>query len=365
MDTNILIFPLVREFIVKENIENIIQVILEYLPFNSNIQKEEELKNEFYILFVFANLLKLYEEEVNISKQKVLFDLLKSKNLPKLNRFLNTLLRKLYRSNLNVRDIYDYSLIKREVLKIFFREHLSNLDPYKIENNFKKYYNDLFKYVFNLYITQKLSVDVRLDNFMLQDTYLSTRYNLYKESIRLTQIQEMCHESTLLKQIYSNFNSLNSNIVSNELQKLYTVIVDGDNKHCNRSLILKFNSNNHKLIFIKRNYPLVYDALRAIKIEDNSKLSKKYNENFELLIKNSLNDLIFFRFKKHLSEIQSRILADALSTKIQKSIVSGKYLDPKTLKELDFNNIEFINQLSHFINYILDHIDLSKREIYV
>lgn len=359
----------------QETNKKIISLILKYTPYSNLLYNNKTTEiNDLYLLYTYSLLLSksynLIESNIpNISVDDITKNFyfpnilyLLSTDLTKGNKFIKTTLKKIYKGAIDNKDkqllfynalySFDFNLLFNDIFSIFLNNFIFEVNPFDLEDH-KLYYTSLFSYIFELYLYDKSNniTDFDVDLFLKQDTYLSTRYNIYKESIRLTQIQGMCHESTSLNKIYENFNRIKSNIVPNELQRLYATLIDNDKFHSNKSLILKFNSNECDLIEIKSKYPQIYTLLRSIKIESNVDSSFDVNPG---LIRSLLRDKLFIKFKTYLNDIQASIMADTLSIKIENSIINGIYLDPFTLSVVEFSGDNFIKQLVDFVSMILD-----------
>ena len=390
---NLLVLPFLQDFIDNEILpeltvesnsavfqypttKKIIDLILNYSIYNSSFSKRPLEIKEMYILYVYATLLNksidhiLYNTNLNFTRDQLVniyyfpnIVFLLSTRLEKANSFIKKLLRKIYNEALRNQDKnllfytsfykFDFNLLNNDILSIFLNNIIFEVNPAILED-YKNYYGSVFSYIFNLYLYDKSSniVDFDIEPFLNQDTCLSTRYNIYKQSIRLTQIQGMCHESASLNKIYDNFNKVKHNILSNELQKLYSVLIDNDKFQTNKSLILKFNSDDEQILELKNKYPQIYTLLRSIKIKRNDDSSFNFEKN---LIRQLLRDKLFISFKQHLNEVQASIMADTLSIQIETTITDGIYLDPFTLSVVEFSGDNFVKQLVDFVCMLLEN----------
>lgn len=362
----------------QKSIATIAELIVKYSIHSDSMVTIPSEITDLYILYIYSLLLQASIDHIlankKIQKLNISRDLLFSKyyfpnilfalstKLKKANSFFKKILRKIYNDAINNQDKnllfytsfykFDFNLLSNDILSIFLNNIIFEVNPYNLED-YKHYYMSTFGYIFGLYLYNKSSnvIDFDVEPFLKQDNCLSTRYNIYKDSIRLTQIQGMCRDSSSLTKIYENFNKIKSNILSNELQRMYSTLINNDTSFSNKSLILQFNSDDNDILRIKRKYPMIYSLLRSIKIESTTDKSIIIEKN---LIRQLLRDKLFIKFKTHLNEIQASILADTISIKIEQDLTNGIYLDPFTLSVIEISGNTFVKQLVDFVGMILD-----------
>lgn len=353
-----------------QNVVKIIELISNYFPINlTNI---DSTIKEIYVLYVFSHLLKISNNKLSECDflEKVYYPnliYLLAYFLQKASKFFQASIRKIYndsKEKLEKSLIFyitfynsEFIVIKNDIVNIFLNNMIFDINPLEINATYKEYYISVFRYIFYLYLDRQSSGLIDQDTELLSDQddiTLSSRYNIYKNGIRRTQIQVMCNESATLKKIYSNFNKVKNDIISNELQKMYSIIVDKNSVIDNKLMILKFNMEDENLLHISRQFPLIYKLLRSIKIKTDSTQYSIYDKN---LIKDSLKNSIYLKLYNHVSEDNAIMLAEAISMKLEQSITEGAYLDPYTLTTLEIRGAMFLKQLSLFINMVLDHID--------
>lgn len=354
----------------NENIIKILNLISEYFPIK-NISSDVIIK-EIYILYIYSYLLFNLNSNLKLKESEFLETVyypnliyILAFHLKNASKFFQKLIRLVYKeAKVKLETVLmfyvtfynsEYIVIKNDIINIFLNNMIFDINPLELDD-YKSYYLSVFQYIFYLYLERQSSgiIDQEIQISSGQDLSLSSRYNIYKNGIKITQIQSMCHESSTLKKIYSNFNKVKTDIISNELQKLYTVMVEGNDMTDDKMLILKFNMEDEKLIDIQKKYPLIYKLLRSVKIKSTETGYSNYDK---LMIKDALRTSIYLKLKMHMNETHSSILADAISIKLEQSITSGRYLDPYTLTTLEVRGTMFLRQLSLFINMILDHID--------
>jgi hypothetical protein len=355
------------------NIGIIINLISDYLPIR--LSNFDSTIKEIYILYIFSYLLKDSNNNLNMT-EAVYLDKIYYPNLiyllayflKKASRFFQNIIRSIYNDSKHKLEkillfyitFYnsEFIVLKNDIINIFLNNMIFDMNPLELNHDYKKYYISVFQYIFYLYLDKQSSgiIDQEVELISDQDDnpLSSSRYNIYKNGIRRTQIVMMCNESATLKKIYFNFNKVKNDIISNELQKLYTVIVDKNNILDNKMLILKFNSEDENLLAISKQYPLIYKLLRSVKIKSDI---VKYSHYDRAIIKDSLKSSIYLKLVKYINEEHAAILAEAISLRLEQSITEGTYLDPYTLTTLEVKGAMFLKQLSLFINMILDHID--------
>lgn len=354
------------------NINEIFDLISNYCPIT--IIHVDSIIKEIYVLYVFSYLLRISAHYFKINSsdflEKIYYPTLiyiLAYFLKKASKFFQLCIRKIYNESKEKLEkplmfyitFYnsEYIVIKNDIINIFLNNMLFDINPLELNTNYKDYYISVFQYIFYLYLDRQ-STGLIDENFELSSNQdeitLSSRYNIYKTGIRRTQIQLMCNESATLKKIYSNFNKVKNDIISNELQKLYTILVEKDSLIDNKMLILKFNMESENLLTISKQYPLIYKLLRSIKIKSTY---NKYNAYDKSLIKETLQNSIYAKLHKYINDEHAFILAEAISIRIEQSITEGSFLDPYTLTTLEVRGSMFLKQLSLFINMVLDHID--------
>lgn len=351
-----------------QKIKNITDLILKYFPIK-NI-KSDPLIKEIYILYVFSYLFHDVYKLINFTESVFLEKIYYPNIINMLNYYFinaNKYFKKI------IKDIYNeskshnyepllfcinfyslnYDTIKNNVINIFLKNVIFDINPFEIEN-YRSYYYSTFQYIFCLYLEGQSFVDEDIQVSLGQDLSLSSRFNIYKNGLKITQIQAMCCESATLKAIHLNFNKVKHDIISNELQKLYTIVVDKNEITDNKMLLLKFNMEDDYLIDIEKNYPLVYKLLRSLKVQNKSSVYTHYDK---VMIRDALKKTLLSKFKMHLEETHAKLLSDAISMKLQQSITEGTYLDPYTLAVLEIRGSKFLKQLSSFINLILENVE--------
>jgi len=354
------------------NIQIIIDLINNYLPIS--MLNVDSIIKEIYVLYVFSYLLRTANIDLNLKDSEFLEKIyyptlvyILAYFLRKASKFFQACIRssyneakvKLEKPLLFYITFYnsEYIVIKNDIINIFLNNMIFDINPLELNINYREYYTSVFQYIFHLYLDTRSSglIDDNIELSSDQDeNTLSSRYNIYKNGIRRTQIQLMCNESATLKKIYSNFNKVKNDIIANELQKLYTIIIDKNSLIDNKMLILKFNMEDENLLHISKQFPLIYKLLRSIKIKTNT---TKYNSYDKTLIKETLKNSIYLKLHKYINDEHASILAEAMSLRIEQSITEGSFLDPYTLTTLEVRGSMFLKQLSLFINMILDHID--------
>lgn len=354
------------------NVGKTLELINNYCPLS--IINVDSIIKEIYLLYVFSHLLRMSSSDLNYTDadflEKIYYPNLiyvLAYFLTKASKFFQSSIRKIYNESKEKLEktllfyitFYnsEYIVIKNDVINIFLNNMLFDINPLELNANYKEYYNSVFQYIFYLYLDRQSSglIDENFELSSNQDEItLSSRYNIYKNGIRRTQIQLMCNESATLKKIYSNFNKVKNDIISNELQKLYTIIIDKNSLIDNKMLVLKFNMEDENLLTISKQFPLIYKLLRSIKIKTND---NRYNNYDKSLIKETLRNSIYLKLHKYINEDHAALLAEAMSLRIEQSITEGSFLDPYTLTTLEVRGSMFLKQLSLFINMVLDHID--------
>lgn len=248
------------------------------------------------------------------------------------------------------------SIIQNDILSIFLKGIFLNIDPFDIQD-LKDYYSAMFRYLFYSYLKNRTAgmTSFEIDPAILQDeriVMISSRYKIFEEGVRVSQIQELCNHSDTLVQISKNYDKLKDKLITNELQQLYSCIIQKESTCDQKLIILKLNSNcdlNH----VKRNAPIVYKLLRSVHVVSETDY---FTEDSRILIYNSIFSVLHTSFRKRLDDKDAVFLAKSVSTNLTVSLTKGKYLDPYTMQSVNIKSHTFAKQLKIFLTTLLKDV---------
>lgn len=256
-----------------------------------------------------------------------------------------------YLNNVDIKSIINHYLLSNDFIEI---------DPITIKpNNFKQYYRNALLYSMRLFFKCNIGRGSSEPMQTKRDIIVSSRYNIYKKGLRLAQINAICDQSDRLRQIYNNIKYIRKELTVNELQKLYSIIVQNDETDDIKLLILKFNMNNDNLTDIKLRLPMVFRLLKSVRIKSVTSDFSYYDKS---IIRDVLKEHISNKLNIFLNPIHSMIISEAIAIKIESTITDGEFIDPYTLLPVSIKGSLFLEQLVEYVQLILDHIDLTDTE---
>ena len=359
-----------------DNIRAILNLIIDYIPIG--LTGSDDLYKNICVIYIFSFLLNNANSIIKINEafffKNIYFKNVKfilEIHLPNVNMFFNKIIDKIFEDSIKDNEYrvltfmsinpIGLKLIKKKIFDIFLSNIIFDISPFSIVD-YRDYYYSTFKYIFFMYIEMFSKKVPNLDDLSIStlgnESMTSSRYNIYRNGIRLTQINAMCYKTPTLKKVHNNIADLKHNITTNELQKLYSLIVDKNVILDSHLLILKFNCENENLLKIKKEYPSVYKLLRSLKIKEPN-LYYNYYDKKSLL--RDLESTLACRLNLFLEPAFSKILAEAIAIKIEKSITEGCYLDPFTLTKIEIKGKTFVGEMCRFVNMILDYIDTEEK----
>jgi hypothetical protein len=337
---------------------------------------------KFYLLYLFSNLLTQHLDlHYNYDQSKInnIFYLPNIINIlinkfdgckKILSRDIKTIYKQIKNACENVIDFYlvfynsEPNIIQNDILNIFllkiFREH----NPLDI-NNLREYYDSLLRYLFYSYLKSKTDgfIESDLSPVITKEEHFinqSVRSKLYNNGIKISEILQLCHESTTLKNINNKYYSIKYNILTNELQKIYSMILNKDSLEDPKLLLLLANSEKCiNLNIIKSKCPIIYKILRCLHIDNH----KKVSDTFLNQVQKSIHDTLYINFNGSISNSTLLPLIDNISKKISSSLCFGSYMDILTLEIMDIENVNFLIQLNTFFNIVLSEIDFDVRQL--
>lgn len=307
--------------------------------------------NEFYESFYYPNIISILSSH-----------LVNAKRL--LSKIIKTTYIEIKSQSANVIDFYlvffnrDANVIQNDVLNIFLNTLFLDNDPLDIEE-LKSFYTTSFRYLIYSYLKNKTTglLSFEIDPSVIREDHImaiSTRYKIYEEGIRITQIQELCDQSNSYNRILQNYNKMKSAVITNELQKFYLYSINKSVTSDNKVSILSTFNLEDNLTNIKEHMPLIYKLLRALHI--NNKLNI-FDDNFKKLLYTSVYEVLYSEFKINLSEEISINLANNISKKLTISLTNGQYIDPISMDAININNHTFILQLKNFLSLLIKNIN--------
>jgi len=337
---------------------------------------------KFYLLYLFSNLLVNHLDlHYNYEQNKInnefylpnIINVLVNKfdSCKKiLSRDIKTIYNQIKSSCENVLDFYlvfynsEPNIIQNDILNIFFLKIFREHNPLDI-NNLREYYDSLLRYLFYSYLKSKTDgfIESDLSPVITKEEHFinqSVRSRLYNNGIKISEILQLCHQSTTLKNINDKYYSIKYKILSNELQKIYSIILNKDSLEDPKLLLLLANSEKCiNLNIIKNKCPIIYKILRCLHIDNN----KRVSDTFLKQVQKNIHDVLYINFNGTISNSILLPLIDNISKKISNSLCFGSYMDILTLEIMDIENVNFLIQLNTFFNIILSEIDFDIRQL--
>ncbi|MBC8427433.1 MAG: hypothetical protein H8D97_00930 [Proteobacteria bacterium] len=247
------------------------------------------------------------------------------------------------------------TIIHSDIVSKFIKGSFLKEDPVNMDD-IKSEYLFYFKEILYSYIKNRTSniLDFELDPSILEEDNLmnmSSRYRIYEKGLRVSHIQQLCKSSETLTHISKNYDMVRNNILTNELQQLYHFIIDNNRVVDNKLLILKSNSENYSLNKISIKLPLIYKLLRSLHI--NTENRSIFTENDKKMICDTIYNVIYSRISNKLDNINAQLLSKTISLNLTKSLFTGSFIDPYTMKPLDITGCLFARQLRKFLEILL------------
>ena len=248
------------------------------------------------------------------------------------------------------------TVIHSDIVSKFIKGSFLKEDPINMED-MKSEYLFYFKEILYSYIKNRTSniLDFELDPSILEEDnlmHVSTRYRIYDKGLRVSHIQQLCKNSETLTHISKNYDMVRNNIITNELQQLYHFVVDNSKLSDNKLLVLKSNSENYNLNKISKKLPLIYKLLRSLHINTDDR--SIFTENDKALINDTIYDVIYNRLSVvKVANFDAQVSAKKISLNLTKSLFTGSFIDPYTMKPLDITGCLFARQLKKFLEILL------------
>jgi len=327
-----------------------------------------QLHQQSYILFVVAicivSRVGQYDESEFYEKYyfPVLYSML-SKQLGILRRLLSQHDSKIYdHIEDKASDVIGFSLtvynlsasvIKVDTRKIFLKTFFIETSPCNIPDLHSYYYLQL-QYIYYEYIKNKTQGLIPIDELIgLQQNNTFTSYSrssIYEFGIRNHRIKTMCSNSETLQAIDKNYDKLRDRILPNQFITLFKQST-GMTIHDSKTATVYLNSM--KLDDLEDEFPLICKLLRSIHIASDSDI-------FTDQEKISIRDNIFITAKNKLEprvgSVSANKIASGLATTISSDLVSGEYIDPRTMTRIKLSSNVFITQFQKFLNKTLDSL---------
>ncbi len=252
--------------------------------------------------------------------------------------------------------VYNLSanVIKSDTQKIFLKTFFIETSPYNIQDIHTYYYTQL-QYIYYEYIKNKTKGLVPIEDLieLQQVSKISSysRLSIYEQGIRNHRIKLMCHNSDTLKEIDRNYDRLRGRIISNKFVSLFKQS-SGVSIHDDKTTLVYLNSMN--LSALEEAYPLVCKLLRSIRVKSNIEL---FNDIEKLEIRDTIYHTTFNKLKPTLGSKVSNKLASHLAQSVTMDLVSGEYIDPRTMSRVTVNSRVFISQFQKFLLTVLESLE--------
>jgi hypothetical protein len=366
---NIFGYNFKSEFTITQ-IQNLISIIKKI---DDNIAMEL-YKRQFHILYLIAQTLHVYNEDILQMESDEFYNTfyypniisIISSNMKEAKETLKLIIRATFQEVQDkCKDIVEYNLIfmnmdktimKNDILHLFLNTLFLDIDPLDLDN-IKQYYTSNFRYLLYAYLKNKTTGLTALDSnpSILQEDSLaiSTRLRIYDDGIKITQIQELCDKSNTYDRILNNYRRLKTDVIANELQRIYLYATTKTSTTDNRISILSTFDSDANLSLIKDKMPLIYRLLRSLHIVAKA---NPIDDNFKQLMYKSIYDILFLEFSKHISNQLASNLANNIAKKMTYSLTVGQYIDPLTMDSLSINTYTFLNQLKLFLEILVKNI---------
>lgn len=365
------------------NIEsNLSQPIKKFIDLTLNhnsriLSRYDKETQQFHVLYLLAKALLNYNSAVLNLNQNEFYEKIYYPNLintisihfETCKKTINNLIRNVFKEvedeSKNAIDFYlvfynsEPSIIQNDVIGIFLKGMFLDMDPLEVKD-LRNYYLSVFRYLFFSYLKNRTTGLLNNDevdlSFLTEENALmvSSRYRIYENAVRLSQVQELCLGSDSLNTISKNYDGLKNQVITNELQKLYQCIVVKDPTQDKKSLALKSNIESYNLLQIKSKFPIIYKLLRSVQVH--SQNDSSFSEQDKVLIYSTVYNVVYSKFKKKLDRPKAQYFATNISKNLTASLVGGRFIDPHNLENVSLKGHTFVTQLKSFLNIILESI---------
>jgi len=360
---------LVGDDLFKDNdiIESNLTAFINYVN-STGHHAPTQLHQQSYSLFVVAvcivSRISRYDEDIFYEKYyfPILYSML-SKQLGVLRRLLAQHDTRIYTHiEDKASDVIGFSLtvynlsanvIKVDTRKIFLKTFFIETSPCNIPDLQSYYYLQL-QYIYYEYIKNKTQGMIPIDELIglqQQSSFSSySRSSIYEFGIRNHRIKSMCANSETLQAIDKNYDKLRDRILPNQFITLFKQST-GMTIHDSKTATVYLNSM--KLNDLEDEFPLICKLLRSIHVASDSDI-------FTDQEKTSIRDNIFITAKNKLESrvgsVSATKIASGLATTISSDLVSGEYIDPRTMTRIKLSSNVFTMQFQKFLNKILDSL---------
>jgi len=250
--------------------------------------------------------------------------------------------------------VYNLSsnIIKVDTRKIFLKTSFLEASPTTIPDIQTYYYLQL-QYIYYEYIKSKTQGLIPIDELVgLQQQSFSnhSRSSIYEYGIRNHRIKMMCSNSDTLQTISNNYDKLRKSILPNKFITLFKQSTGMDIKD-SKTVTVYLNSLN--LSDLEKEFPLICKLLRAVHVT--SKV-----DSFTDAEKVSLRNVIYLGTKTILEpkigEQSSQQIAASLAMTVCNDLVTGEYIDPRSMTKIKISSNVFTSQFQKFLKIILEDI---------
>jgi len=247
-------------------------------------------------------------------------------------------------------------IIKSDTQQIFFKTTFIEISPTELDRASDYFFSSL-QYIYYNYIKSKTTGVIPIDSLLEVKNAIciknESRYTIYDHGLRSYQIQRICSKSDTLRTISENFDELKTSIISNRLLYILKSSYFPEMKD-EKALLLKANSSDFNLAVLETEVPLICRLLRAIHIKSDTSIH--LNNPTIMYIKESLYSTINDWMLTRMSKDSSQEISAALSVSLSKEILTGSYVDPQSLLQIEFSGNVFATQFQRFIILMLERI---------
>lgn len=361
---------------IKEFVEKL------YLANCPQILKGTLIVQQFYLLYLISILFYRYNERylkmsINEFINKIYFTnilFICSKHFIQSRRLILRLIKNVYldikknsEDTLNVYyELYknNETIIKNDIIQLFLTNILPKFNPFDLKN-LEDFYTVLFKRIFFFYLKSKTVIindtNIPVNTRTTEATPLevqSERFRIYEDAIYLSQIQQICSESSTLNAMNLEFDRFKKLILPNDIQKIFFY---QDSKLKQNSKSVRFNlfrllndSDNSQLLqIIRTKLPNIYRLLRSVHVLSSN---NSFTEDDKLYMRDQFYSQLISQFEHRFDTNMISPIIKNITNNLVNSLTTGEFIDMVTLTQIDITGHKFVNQFKDFLTLIISSI---------
>jgi len=314
----------------------------------SHTEKVEALSDEFYSDKYFPLIYSALTNHLSAFKRML------SSHESQIYKFIENKAADIVGFSLAVYNLSP-NVIKADTQKIFFKTFFLETSPFNIQDP-TSYYHTQLQYIYYEYIKTKTQGLVPIEDLLeLKEANKISAYSrlsIYEQGVRNHRIKTMCLKSDTLKEIDRNYDRLRGRILSNKFVSLFKQSTGIELKD-NKTTLIYLNSLN--LTALEKAYPLVCKLLRSIRVRSDIDL---FNDDEKLEIRDIIYHTTLGKLRSQLGTKVSSKLASHLAQSVTLDLVTGEYIDPRTMSRVIVNSKVFISQFQRFLLNVLESLEV-------